>query len=191
MIKGKPDRRYELAQVMRAWWQSLQPMPNGERRSEAGARRAALTRLRRAPSALAALLEPETIVLCRRLKPWRVAHARAATIARVLANVRMALPELGQRGSLVRVLGPNDAKGETGILKRLRFERLLDTKGEDELARGMVRLLQLAGKERPIDIGDLGTAIADWNREQVRIAWAYAYYGADSTALTSVSSNSD
>jgi len=184
MIKGSQNRREELAKVVRAWWQALQPQPTGnaQQRSEGGARRAGLARLRRAPSTMAALLEPEVIDLCRRLKPFDVEHARAATIARILAHVRSAQPATGQRGALVRVLGPksNDKNGEGAVLKRLRLERLLDTTGEEELARSMIRLLQLAGRDRPIDIGDLAASVADWNQDQVRIAWAYAYYDVDS-----------
>lgn len=162
----------DYAKVARKWWRALQPGQPNDRPGDP----ATLARLRRAGTSTQALAEVETLRLWKGLGVERKRLARVATVARVLAHVRAA-GEPGRRGALVRGLGPTEfGKNETARLKRLRFERLLATHDEEDLARAMIRLVQLAGRETPIDPGDLAASILAWDEEGMRIAWAYAYH---------------
>jgi CRISPR system Cascade subunit CasB len=160
------------ARAARDWWRRLQPDPQGTRPGDP----ATLARLRRAASAAQALAEAETLRLWASLGVEHRRLARVGTVARVLAHVRRAA-DAQRRGALARSLGPTAfGKDETARLKRLRFERLLATREEEELARAMIRLVQLAGRETPIDVGDLAASILAWDAEATRIAWAFAYH---------------
>jgi CRISPR system Cascade subunit CasB len=162
----------DWAGAARAWWRSLQPDSPRKRPGDP----ATLARLRRAATSTQALAEAETLRLWALLGVDRDRLARVGTVARVLAHVRMAA-EQGRRGSLVRSLGPTEfGKYETAKLKRLRFERLLATREEEELARAMIRLVQLAGRETAIEVGDLAVSILAWDEDTTRIAWALAYH---------------
>ena len=131
------------AATARRWWMRLQPDDARGRRGDP----ATLARLRRAGSAMQALAEPETLRLWAELSVDRERLRRVATVARVLAHVREAGPP-GRRGALVRAVGPTEfGKAETAKLKRLRFERLLATREDEDLARAMTRLVQLAGQQ--------------------------------------------
>lgn len=180
------SRRAEIGRAVVAWRTALQPEPTGtdRQRSQAGAKRASLARLRRAPSTMAALLQPEVIDLVRHLIPLGVAAPRAATIARVLAQFRTPpKADGGRRLPLIRMLGPQ-GKDETAKLKPLRLERLLDTTDEEELARQMIRLVQLVERDATIDLADLGVSLAWWHHDSIRIVWAYAYYDTDAPAAS-------
>ena len=160
------------AVTARRWWLRLQPDDARGRRGDP----ATLARLRRAGSAMQALAEPETLRLWAELGVDRKRLRRVATVARVLAHVRAAGPP-GRPGALVRAVGPTEfGKGESAKLKRLRFERLLATGEEEDLARAMTRLVQLAGREAAIDPGDLAASIMAWDDERTRIDWAIAYH---------------
>jgi CRISPR type I-E-associated protein CasB/Cse2 len=158
------------AATARRWWLRLKPDPARGRPGDP----ATLARLRRAGSTTQALAEAETLRLWATLDLERDRLARVATIARVLAHIRAAEPPVRLRGALVRSLGPRP-DGEVK-LKRLRFERLLATREEEDLARAMTRLVQLAGRDTPIDPGDLAAAILAWDEERTRIDWAIAYH---------------
>lgn len=166
------DRKAQ-AQAARAWWRSLQPDPRGRLPGDP----ATLARLRRAASSAQALAEAETLRLWQLLGVNCDRLERVGTVARVLAHVRMAAEPSGRSGALARSLGPKEfGRNETARLKRLRFERLLATREEEELARAMIRLVQLAGRETPIDPGDLAASILAWDDERTRIDWAFAYH---------------
>jgi CRISPR system Cascade subunit CasB len=166
---GKLDR---YAQAAGTWWRRLQPDRPAKRPGDP----ATLARLRRAASSTQALAEAETLRLWQLLEVEYRWLSRVGTVARVLAHVRTA-GEPGRRGSLVRALGPREfGKDETARLKRLRFERLLAMREEEDLARAMIRLVHLAGRETPIDVGDLAASILTWDEEVTRIAWAFAYH---------------
>lgn len=183
-MSGSYDRR---AQAARAWWQRLQPNPSARRPGDP----ATLARLRRAASSTQALTEAETLRLWALLEVEDGWLLRVGTVARVLAHVRVA-GEPGRRGSLVRALGPREfGKDETARLKRLRFERLLATREEEDLARAMIRLVQLAGRETPIDVGDLAAAILTWDDEATRIAWAFAYHDPGAAPAIAAASHDD
>lgn len=173
-------KNYEAqANVARAWLRPLQPDLLGKRPGDS----ATLARLRRAASSAQALAEAETVRLWKLLEVERDRLERVGTVARVLAHVR-ATAAPGRCGSLVRDLGPKEfGRNETAKLKRLRLERLLATREEEELVRAMVRLVQLAGKETPIDSGDLAASILAWDEEQTRIAWAFAYYDSTNSSV--------
>lgn len=160
------------AQVARAWWRRLQPDAGGHWPGDP----ATLARLRRVASSAQALAEAETLRLWAELGVNHDRLARVGTVARVLAHVRTAGgPAL--RGALVRALGPTEfGRYETGRLSRLRLERLLATREEEELARAMARLVQLAGKDAAIDPGELAASILAWDEERTRVEWAFAYH---------------
>lgn len=160
------------ANAARRWWRALQPDLRTNRPGDS----ATLARLRRAASSTQALAEAETLRLWALLGVDRDRLQRVGTVARVLAHVRTAA-EQGRRGALARSLGPTEfGRYETAKLKRLRFERLLATREEEELARAMIRLVQLAGRETAIDPGDLAASILAWDKDATRIAWAFAYH---------------
>lgn len=160
------------AQVAHTWWQRLQPDPGRRWPGDP----ATLARLRRTASSAQALAEAETLRLWAELGADRDRLARVGTVARVLAHVRTAGGP-ARRGALVRALGPTEfGRYETARLKRLRLERLLATREEEELARAMARLVQLAGKDTPIDPGELAASILAWDEERTRIEWAFAYH---------------
>ena len=166
------NHRDVRAQVARAWWRRLQPAPDRHWPGD----QVTLARLRRAASSTQALAEAETLRLWAELGVGRSQLARVGTVARVLAQVRTAGGS-ARRGALVRALGPTEfGRYETARLKRLRLERLLATREEEELARAMARLVQLAGKETPIDPGELAASILAWEEERTRIEWAFAYH---------------
>lgn len=161
------------ANAARGWWRSLQPDPQRKRPGDP----ATLARLRRAASSTQALAEAETLRFWALLGVGRDRLARVGTVARVLAYVRTAAEPSRRPGALARELGPKEfGRYETAKLKRLRFERLLATREEEELARAMIRLVQLAGRETPIDPGGLAASILAWDEEATRIAWAFAYH---------------
>lgn len=166
----------ERRQAARGWLTALLPNAATKWPGDPGT----LARLRRAPSSIAALTEAETLRLWKLLEGRRDQLSRIGSTARVLAHVRNIASPARRRGALARTLGPGTfGDYETAKLKRLRFERLLATREEEDLTRAMIRLVQLAGREAPIDPGDLAVSILDWDDERTRIDWALAYHDPD------------
>lgn len=150
-----------------AWWRAMQERGRG-------ADRAALARLRRAPSVAALMALPEAIGLFRRLgrsEPHDL--PRVALAAGVLAHLRA---EPAGAVSCARLLGPDDPeKPETARMSPLRFRRLLEARTEDERLTAFRRMVALAGGTLPAE--DLAAALLDWG-ERRRQRWIFDYWGA-------------
>lgn len=152
--------------VAAAWWQSLQPRPDGS-----GGDRAALARLRRAATVAEAAAEPATLDLCRRLRlDWR-GLAPVALTASVLAHVREDAPSL----PAARQLGPKTVGATDAAMSWLRFRRLIQAETDDDRLTAFRRAVALAGGR--LNVSDLARSLLTWNEGQRR-RWLYAYHDA-------------
>ena len=124
---------YDPGSVARQWWRALQSTTaNGEAKP---GDRAALARLRRSGPAGTATAEEATMRLFRDLGyTSHEALPRVAALACVLANVR----EDDQGIKFARAIGrPDFASKDGAALKLIRFQRLIEARGEEEIARGL------------------------------------------------------
>ncbi len=150
-------------EIAQKWWWELQP----ERRG--GGDRAALARLRRAPTVLAAAMEPEALELCRRLGRGPDRLEPASLVAAVLAHVR---EDSGPSMKFARQLGkqPGD---KPAPMSWLRFRRLIQASTPDEQLIAFRRAVALAN--RKLNVTDLAESLLDWGDKR-RQRWLYAYY---------------
>lgn len=157
--------------VARRWWRSLQTETRDG--STKPGDRAALARLRRA-SPLEAAMEEATLRLFRELGYRDSGRlARVATLAAVLAHIRAD----DEKTPLARAVGrPNIADREGAALKPLRFERLMQAQGEEEILRGFRRAVALL-KGRA-NVADLARLVLDFDREETRRDFAFDYFAA-------------
>ena len=154
-------KRRDGADVAVEWWRDLVSEEPGRR----GARRAALARLRRAATPIEVMQEPEALRLIRRLS-WD--PDRAAILAGVLAFVREPDDQ-----PIARVVGPTSMDEDDGLLRRVRFRRLLQTSG-NELMDPLRRLIRLTkGKA---NVRDLSSSVLYWG-DRVKKRWIFDYYG--------------
>ena len=181
----------ELAGIARDWWRQLRPGPS--RKGD----RAALARLRRAATTGEALMEPETIDLCRKLgvsartrapTPGRVA-ALAAVLAHVTQEVDPPIIGGGGRPGMMRLVGPQSTDKtvrEAAKLKETRFRALMSARTDDELLTSMRRLVALTGGKA--NLRDLARTMLSWS-EKTRTRWAFEYYGAMAPSSENVTSS--
>jgi CRISPR system Cascade subunit CasB len=153
---------HEQAREAARWWRDLQP--NSARKYQGD--RAALARLRRTPTPLAAAEEPATINLARRLHATEQTLSRAALCAAVLACVRDDDP-----WPAARRLGLGD--GGRPLISPLRFQRLIQAESDEERLVQFRRAIALA--DHKLNVRDLAEALLDWS-EKRRIAWIFRYH---------------
>lgn len=151
------------------WWRELQGGDAGPR----GKDRAALARLRRCGSVAEAMREPATFDLFRRCGgKSEFDLPKAALVAAVLSHVREEAPAW-----VARAVGPDSPdKPETAKLKPLRFRRLMEAEGEEELYTVFRRLVALMGGAANVE--DLARALLYWS-EKTRVTWTYRYWNAE------------
>ena len=159
-------KRRNGADVAVEWWRDLVSEEPG-RRATHGARRAVLARLRRAATPIDVMQEPEALRLIRRLS-WD--PDRAAILAGVLAFVREPDDQ-----PIARVVGPTSIDEDDGLLRRVRFRRLLQTPG-NELMDPLRRLIRLTkGKA---NVRNLSSSVLYWDwGDRVKNRWIFDYYG--------------
>jgi len=170
----------------RDWWRHTISDAEGDRSVRA--------QLRRCTTPLDAACVPAAIGLARLLgripdagaPAWKQkAFERALSLAIVLSHVR------SDNGiNLLRMLGwgqfPYEAKeADAGegrpILSELRFKRLLQTEGEEELVRTFARLIALAG--HATDVADLARVFLHWDEDRTKRDLALTYFRANSLGL--------
>lgn len=187
MSKEQPKEANQLSipSGARAWWASLQPDAEAQRKGD----RAGLARLRRAATSAEAMAEEATIDLYRRLgcRPEQAGSLlpRVAVIAMVLAHVRKdAEPAAdGRRPAAIHAVGRVSSEDQDSAkMTPLRFRRLLACREDDELAHEMRRFVALA--DRTVAVGDLANSLFYWGA-RTRARWAFEYYGAGSAAPSS------
>lgn len=175
-----PENRRDWAAAARSWWRALQPYDEQEKRNWTSDR-GAVARLRRAASPADALVEPAVLDLYRKLGFRRLSGDRLALTAVAAMTLAHARKETRQHpAAAVGRARFEDKQFETAAMKPMRFQRLLAARAPDDLARGMRRLVQLAGNE--IDVGQLAADILKWRDDEagdgVRTRWAYEYFAA-------------
>ena len=162
------------AAIAEEWWRTLtvEPGPRGPRRT-------ALARLRRAPTPVEVIQEPEAMRLIQRLPGEN--SDRVAVLAGVLAFVRATNTQLVARQPLVRqsvarAIGRKELDDETSaLMSEMRFRRLLQA-GDAELMESMRRLVRLAGREvNEAHVHGLSVAILGWG-DAVKKKWIFEYY---------------
>jgi CRISPR system Cascade subunit CasB len=164
----QPDNDKRPAAI-HAWWSDLQ--------SDPGAR----ARLRRCRKPIEALAQPATIELMLRMgwKPPELDRydwygERIAAIAMVLAHVR----EHSER-PVARLLGATYGLDKP-ILSNLRWERLSNAEGHEEIATQFTRVIQMLGGTA--NVVDLAFAMRTWDSDtnhRAKQRWIYAYFGVD------------
>lgn len=169
----KPTR----ADRARSWWADLTED------------RAAAARLRRAPTLDAAMLEPATAGLHRRLGGARPgesgpeSYVRTALVAAVLAAVREDAPKQG----FAQALGLCREGSDQPLFSPVRAIRLRRSRTPDEALDPFRRAVAILGDRA--DVRDLARCLLDWcddrdfgglrtPAERVRIDFAFAYHGA-------------
>lgn len=159
-------------QAVRRWWRALQP----DEATGGSGDRAAAARLRRCETIAAAMQEPATQALHRRLQAERRDLSHVALLAAVLASVRRDAPGAG----VARSLGPaNPEDLTTAAMSPLRFRRLLDAATPDERLVQLRRMVALL--DGTADVADLARGVLGWT-ERRRIDWTYAYWNAGRVA---------
>ena len=157
-------KRRDAADIAAEWWRDLVSEESG-RRATRGARKAVLARLRRAATPIDVMQEPEALRLIRRLPRD---PERAAILAGVLAFVREPDSQ-----PIARVVGPTSLDEDDGLLRRVRFRRLLQTPG-NELMDPLRRLVRLT--KRKANVRDLSSSVLYWG-DSVKKRWIFDYYG--------------
>ena len=157
-------KRQDAADIAVGWWSDL-VSEEPSRRAPPGARRAVLARLRRAATPIDVMQEPEALRLIRRLPRD---PERAAILAGVLAFVREPDSQ-----PIARVVGPTSLDEDDGLLRRVRFRRLLQTPG-NELMDPLRRLVRLT--KRKANVRDLSSSVLYWG-DSVKKRWIFDYYG--------------
>jgi CRISPR type I-E-associated protein CasB/Cse2 len=170
----------------RDWWRTSVSDAEGDRGVRA--------ELRRAHSPLDAVSIPAALALARRLgripepgaQPWKQrGFERALGLAVVLSFVRTDTPM-----PLLRSLGwaqfpydkrESDVTDGRPILSELRFKRLLQTDGEDELIAAFSRLIKLARGET--DVANLARIFLRWDEDRTKRDLALTYFNANARGL--------
>ncbi|MBE9605678.1 type I-E CRISPR-associated protein Cse2/CasB [Acetobacteraceae bacterium H6797] len=151
------------------WWRDLQGGDAGPRSKD----RAALARLRRCGTVAEAMREPATFDLFRRCGGQSEFElSKVALLAALLSHVREESSEW-----VARFVGPESPdKPETAVLKPLRFRRLMEADGEEELLTAFRRLIALMDGKANVE--DLARALLYWS-ERTRVTWTYRYWNAE------------
>lgn len=101
---------------------------------------------------------------------------RVALCAAVLAAVRLDRPSEHP----ARTLGaPPGEPADRGLMKPLRFRRLIEAEVPDERLTVMRRAVQLA--DRALNVRELADACLDWS-DDTRRRWIFEYYAAGRAA---------
>ncbi len=170
------DHQPRRAQIAHRWWAELQGV-NRDDGLHRGGNPAALARLRRASTPLAAIEEPSVFDLYRRLgfgrsdiNRWL---SRVGVLAAVLAHIRTdaSIADGGHRRRFAETLG-----GDPPLMSPLRFKRLLAATSDQDLLIVFRRAVALAGAKN-INVEDVAASLLDWS-ERRRMGWAFDYYGA-------------
>ena len=183
-----------LASRVAEWWRTTLSDSAGDRGI-----RATLCRCR---SPLDAVTVPAVLGLARRLGRvpaagdplWKQrGFERVLTLGIVLAAVRKdhdepLLRRLGW-GQFPYQLKETEAKEGRPILSELRFKRLLQTDGEDELIAAFRRLVALAGGET--SVRDLAQVLLNWDYPRTQRDLALTYYRANTYGLSQSDSSED
>ncbi|MDR0809099.1 MAG: type I-E CRISPR-associated protein Cse2/CasB [Gemmobacter sp.] len=155
------DATKTLGQITFGWWKkNLRPD------DDTGPARALRARLRRADHVTDILAEARVIAL-HDLLDRRTDPQTLAALAQVLAHV--------ERHEGRRIAEAFGGESETKALSPPRFQRLIRSKGRQELATGLRRALPLVG--RACNVAALAEDILFWG-EKPRIRWCFDYYGA-------------
>lgn len=148
------------------WWRALRDAtgPGG------GAARARFARLRR--------LDPKDAAAAIPALHEIIADSRARSdesidgillMGTVLAHVH----DDDRARGVAAALASRKPGSENPLMHPLRFQRLLQTRDDADLHRGMVRAIRLLDGRANVD--DLAWSLYSWN-DRVRRAWAIAYY---------------
>lgn len=152
-----------------AWWRNLQPTDTeGERRT---GDRATLAQLRRCATVMDAATVPRIFKLACRLRAGADELARVALIGAVLAHVRKDVSTL----PVARQIGKQPAN-IPAAMSELRFRRLLQAESDEERLTAFRRLVQLVGGT--LNVADLADSLWNWDHEDRRRRWIYAYHNA-------------
>lgn len=180
-MSGRPYD--DEAKAARAWWSMLQPKPGTGYAGD----RAALARLRRCATILAAMSEPATLDLFRRMGFSRTNAGRdlprAALLAAVLANVR---DDTGKPRFAEAIGAPPGGKPADAKLKPSRFKRLIAAREPDDLLTAYRRAVALLdGRADVRDVARQLLAFTDPVEQRADLArtlFAFAYHGAAGSA---------
>ncbi|HRO48516.1 MAG TPA: type I-E CRISPR-associated protein Cse2/CasB [Hyphomicrobium sp.] len=168
------------AAAARTWWKSLQPRE--EKGQMIPGDRAAVARLKRCDTALAAAAEPAVARLLAKLFPDAPRGKRIDMLPRVaaLAAVLAHVKENGGTGFAQALGKPRDGEGSTPVLSPVRFKRFQTTRGADETLMSFRRAVLLLN--RTADIRDLARVLLAWDDDDVgdrtRTIFAFDYHGA-------------
>ncbi len=181
-MTGTEEQKQDPASVAAAWWRALQPtLLNGEPNPRGD--RAALARLRRV-SVECAPFEEAVLDLYRKLAPPtdrfdKKRLDRAIRLALILAHVRK--DDFGLLfGQSIGRTKFADKDFETARLKPLRFQRLLNARGTEDIVREFRRAVDIAGNQA--NIFDLARLILGWDFDKTRTRFAFDYFAAGSSA---------
>lgn len=161
------EKRPDVGHAARDWWQNLQPDPT--HRGD----RAALARLRRA-SLTSAMAEEATLHLFYALgqrSPETL--PRVAMLACILAHVRAD----DRERKFAQAIGRRSfGDPDSAVMKKLRFQRLAEANGEEEILRGFRRAVDLLGGVA--NVADLARLVWFFENEKTRRDFAFDYFGA-------------
>jgi CRISPR type I-E-associated protein CasB/Cse2 len=156
-----------------AWWTGIQRLLPNDGGSNPAADPGALARLRRAATPLEALMEPQTLRLCRALDVNRNDARtldRVAVLAIVLAHVREST-----EGRLGALLGA----GDPPRMHPLRLQRLISARDTEETLRGFREAVSLLDGRAPVP--DLVRNVLGWldgrAPERVKARFLFDYHG--------------
>lgn len=106
--------------------------------------------------------------------------SRVAVLATLLAHVR----ENDSGRSVAQALGRKSIGDEDGaVLKKLRFQRLIEAEGDEEIQRGFRRAISLAGGT--LNVRDFIWLVLTFDKEETRRRFTFDYYGAGIAASSS------
>lgn len=151
-------------QALIEWWKELENS-RGDRAA-----------LRRSSSIEQVMFNPGFHRLWRKLKATRWTRPeRVALVAACVARIK----EDDRRKSFAAQLGSPATGREKAAFSGLRFRRLLQAAGHDELLQACSRAIAMCGNR--VNIASLGESLYWWS-DGVRRQWAFDYYDANPSA---------
>lgn len=167
----------------RDWWRGMTGKKDDSSERSRPADRAGLARLRRS-SVAAAMSEEPVLRLFRQLglrDPAKL--VRVAALACVLAHVREDSPlRFGRQIGRARF---NDT--DTAVLKPLRFQRLLASSTDEEIATSFRRAVALLGGAA--NVADLAAIILSFGDDKTRRRLIFDYYATSNEEEPAPSAN--
>jgi CRISPR system Cascade subunit CasB len=104
---------------------------------------------------------------------------RVAVLACVLSHVR----EEDNSRRFAQAIGRKSfAEPDSAVMKQLRFQRLAEAQGEEEILRGFRRAVDLVGGK--VNVADLARLVWFFENEKTRRNFAFDYFGAGFAAPT-------